>query len=117
MNNRRPRFANARRGRNVAVRPVPVTDQLEAIRQKFQRLRALDEQIGQIHPLYEERNRLMEELLPAFVTITPTQVITQRQITIGTNVYRINPYFLDTRRNIIKGKVWKSACFETFTIE
>jgi hypothetical protein len=105
------------RSRRVAVRPVPVTDQLAAIRAKFSRLRELDAQIGAVRPLYAERERLMAELLPAFVTITPTQVIANREITIGTEVYRLNPYFLDTRTNSIKSKVWKSAAFETFTVE
>jgi hypothetical protein len=101
----------------VAVQEVPVTNQLAAIRQKFVRLRELDTQIGAVHALYEERNRLLEELIPAFVTITPTQFIVNREIAIGTEMFRLNPYWYDTRRNLIKGKVWKAAAFETFVIE
>ena len=108
---------NRNRARRVPVREVPVTDQLAAVRAKFLRLRQLETQIGAVHDLYAERNRLLEELLPAFVTVTPTQFVVAREITVGSEVFRLNPYFYDTRRNIIKGKVWKAAAFETFTVE
>jgi hypothetical protein len=108
---------NSRRPRQVPVREAPVTDQLARIRDKFRRLRELDTQIGAVHALYEERSRLQEELLPAFMTVTPTQFVVNREITIGNEVYRLNPYWYDTRRNTIKAKVWKAAAFETFTVE
>ena len=124
MNNRRqPRFAATpatprnNRSRRVAIQEVPITSQLDAIRLKFQRLRELDTQIGQMHAIYAERDRLLGELLPVFVTVTPTQFIVNREITIGTEVHRITPSFFDTRTNTIKSKAWKSAAFESFTVE
>ena len=115
MNNRNTRRTT--RGRRAAVQEVPVTDQLAAIREKFTQLRALNTQIGQNISLYRERSQLLEELLPAFVTVTPTQFIIEREITIGNEVFRLNPYWFDTRTNAIKGKVFKASAFETFVIE
>jgi hypothetical protein len=111
MNSRRPR------GRREAVREVPVTDQLAIIRQKFTRLQEVRAQLDQARNLYREHDAVMEELLPMFIQQTPTGWIINREITIGTQTYRFNPYFYDTRRNKVVAKVWKSTAFETGSIE
>jgi len=117
MNSRR-NSRPARRGtRRVAPQEVSVQDQLTAIQQKFDRLRELDTQIGAVRPLYEERTRLLQEVLPLFVRVEADQIILQRQITVGRRTVRLSPYWLDTRTNTIKDKVWKAAAFETFTLE
>jgi hypothetical protein len=113
MNNRRRNS----RGRVTPVRPVPVTDQLEAIRRKFARLRELDAEINRLRNVYRERDALMEELLPTFIQETGAQFVINREVTIGTQTYRFNPYFFDQRRGRSVPKVWKSCAFETGSIE
>ena len=113
MNNRRTNT----RGRRVPVREVPVTDQLAAVRLKFSRLREVRNQLDQARNLYREHDAIMEELLPMFIQQTPTGWVINREVTIGTQTYRFNPYFYDTRRNRTVAKVWKSTAFETGSIE
>jgi len=105
------------RGRREAVRPVPITEQLEAVRQKFVRLREIRAQLDTARNLYREHDALMEELMPMFISESPTQFVINREVTIGTQTYRFNPYFYDTRRNRSVAKVWKSCAFETGSIE
>lgn len=112
MNNRRNT-----RGRHVAVRPVLVTDQLEAVRRKFTRLRELDDRINELRGVYRERDALMEELLPTFIQTTATQFVINREVTIGTQTYRFTPSFFNTSRGQVVAKSWKSCAFETGSIE
>jgi hypothetical protein len=112
MNNRRNT-----RGRTTPVRPVPITDQLEAIRRKFTQLREIDTRINELRDLYRQRDALMEELLPTFIQVTPTQFVINREVTIGTQTYRFTPSFFNTTRGRTVSKSWKSCAFETGSIE
>lgn len=98
------------------VPPAPV-DPLEAIRAKFTRLSELQTQIAATKSLYEEYDRLLEELVPSFVTKTDTGFTIVNQITIGSRVYRLHPAFFDVAKNRVVAKKWKSAAFPTMTIE
>jgi len=99
-----------------ALPPAPV-DPLEAIRAKFTRLSELQTQIAATKALYEEHDRLLEELVPSFVTKTDTGYTIVNQITIGSRVYRLHPAFFDVTKNRVVAKKWKSAAFPTMTIE
>lgn len=124
MNNRRNTGRTNRgggRGRRgtqrVAAPELTPQEQLALIQQKFDRIRELDTQIQAVRPMYEERSRLIQEVLPMFMTIDADQITINRQLTVGRRTVRLSPYWLDTRTNTIKDKVWKAAAFETFTLE
>jgi len=105
-----------RRTVHVAVPTGPV-DPLDPIKAKFARLAELRGHIEAAKHLYQEHDRLVEELLPMFITKTAEKFEVKRQITLGDKVFRLVPYFYDQEKDKIKVKQWKSTAFTTMTIE
>ena len=101
----------------VGTQPLTVAEQLEAVQAKFARLAVVRRLLDENRELYREQDTLMEDLMTLFIERTPTGWTVHNEITVGTQTYRYNPYFHDVRRNRVVAKVWKSAAFETGSIE
>jgi hypothetical protein len=103
------------------VKPTPTMtnplNQLNLLNAKFKRLKDLRVELTKMKALYQEHDRLMEELLPIFVEVNQDAFVMKREITIGTNKYRLAPYFYNEKKGHIVAKVWKSSAFETAVIE
>lgn len=100
----------------AAPAPAPV-DLLDPIRVKFSRLAEIRATLASLKALYEEHDRLQEELLPSFITRTATGFEIKNQITVGNNTYRLHPAFFDVSKNKFVAKTWKSAASPTMIIE
>ena len=116
MSTRARRLRNTVSVTPAVVPPAPV-DPLDAIRARFSRLSELQTAIAATKALYEEYDRLLEELVPSFVTKTDTGWVIKAQITIGDKTYRLHPSFFDVAKNKVVAKKWKSAAFPTMMIE
>jgi hypothetical protein len=90
---------------------------LDAIQAKFTRLTEVRAQIESSKVLYQEHDRLVEELLPMFVEKTADAFTFKRKVIIGTKTYTLVPYFYNAQKDKIVVKQWKSSCFPTITIE
>jgi hypothetical protein len=104
--------APAQPAQPVASVPSPIAD----LRTKFARLKAINAKLGYSDPVFREKDALLEELLPYFVSITPTDIIIHREITIGNERHTITPLFIDPETQQLRAKVFKSKMVETFTI-
>ena len=98
--------------------PAPV-DPLDAVRAKFARLSEIQTAIAGMKTLYEEHDRLLEELAPCFFApkADGSGWDVKNQITIGNRVYRMHPTFFNAEKNKVVAKKWKSAAFPTMFIE
>ena len=117
--NSRSRTARARAMR-APVRmtpPAPVANPLQELEAKFSRLAEIRRQLTAAKELHKEHDRIVEELMPLFVTQTAEKFEIKRQITLGTATHRLVPYFFNASENRIKAKQWKSTAFETLTID
>jgi hypothetical protein len=59
----------------------------------------------------------MEEILPYFVQTLPDRFIVLRHVTLGTESYRLTPFFYDETKSKLVTKRWKSTAHPTFIIE
>ena len=101
-----------------APKPEPsLVSSLDSVNAKFKRFKELRAKIASIHDLYSECDALFKELLPLFIINEKDSFLITREITVGTEKHRFTPSFYDTEKGIIKTKSWKSAPFETGTIE
>jgi hypothetical protein len=112
-NNRTLRSSRARSNRTV---PRPI-DQMTQIQAKFTRLAELRRQIESNKSIYEEHDRLVEELLPMFIerNTDNTEFRVKREIQIGTRRYRFTPSFL--KGDELVAKSWKSVASASGRIE
>lgn len=101
----------------IAKVQVSALTQLGQLNIKFAKLRALRNEINKLKVLYAEHDALMQELLPLFIKIEPDKFTIHREITLGTEKFRLTPYFYDPKKGTILAKVWKSAAHEMGTIE
>lgn len=106
-----------RRTTRATVPPAAPIDPLQIIREKFARLTELKIRMEQAKELYKAHDELAEELLPCFVTVTDTEFIIRKQITIGNKVYRLHPSFFNVAKNKVVAKQFKAAFFPTVIIE
>ena len=99
----------------AVTEPSPLSS-LGAVNVKFKRLKELRAKIIGLKSLYVEHDSLMRELLPLFITQDKDMFLIAREITIGSQTYRFSPSFY-SEKDGLKSKSWKSAAFETGTIE
>jgi len=105
-----------KKGKKTPVEPLSSLDALGSVNAKFKRLKELRAKIIGLKSLYVEHDTLMRELLPLFITQDKDMFLIAREITIGTQTYRFSPSFY-SEKDGLKSKSWKSAAFETGTIE
>jgi hypothetical protein len=115
MSTPRNRSRAIRNARSIS-QPAQINP-LAALEEKFSRLTEIRRQLTAAKELHKEHDRIVEELLPLFVTQTPEGWQVKRQITLGTATHRLVPYFFNQSENRIKAKQWKSTAFETMTID
>ena len=96
--------------------PAQPQDPLASIKAKFKRVKELRAEIQGVKKLYIEHDQLMTELLPLFIKVEPDRFTIARQVSLGTESYRLVPYFFDEKRGLV-AKVWKSTPFESAVIE
>jgi hypothetical protein len=96
---------------------APQTNPLAALEEKFTRLTEVRRQLTAAKELHKEHDRLVEELIPLFVTQTSEGWTIKREITLGSRTHRLVPYFFNQSENRIKAKQWKSTAFETMSID
>jgi len=101
----------------LAVKTPAVINHLAAIQTKFKHLKELRAKITQLKSLYAEHDQLMQELLPLFINVTPSEFRIQREVVLGSEVYKFTPHFYDTKKGLVLSKVWKSTAFESGAIE
>ena len=101
----------------IAKVQLSALTQMGQINIKFSRLKALRNEIARLKTLYTEHDNLMQELLPLFIKVEADKFTIQREIQIGTDKYRLTPYFYDTKKGILLAKCWKSTALESFSIE
>lgn len=106
-----------RRRNNNNSHPASHLIQINIIKAKFERIKALRQEIAAMRDLYREHDALMEEVMPLFVEKDADKITFHREYTIGRKTYRYNPSFYDQEKDIIKAKVWKSTAFQSGTIE
>lgn len=116
MPRRSPRTRAIRNARTMTPPPAQ-TNPLAPLEEKFTRLAEIRAQLTAAKELHREHDRIVEELLPLFVSQTPEGWLVKRQITLGSTTHRLVPYFFNQNENRIKAKQWKSTAFETMTIE
>jgi hypothetical protein len=92
-------------------------DQIISLRGKFARLKEIQRKLSANKVLYQEHDRIVEELLPLFIEETNEGFKINREISVGTKKYRFNPAFFNTKEGLIKAKNWKSAAFPVGFIE
>jgi hypothetical protein len=109
--------ARAIRNARTITPPATPVDPLQVIREKFARLSEMGTHIAAAKELYKAHDALVEELLPCFITITDTEFIVKRQITVGSKTYRLHPSFFDVAKNKAVAKQFKAAFHPTMTIE
>lgn len=101
----------------LAKKITPAVNPLTALKQKFERLKELRNEINKMKVLYQEHDALMEELMPMFVTVTADEIVINREVVLGNKKYRVNPFFYDEQKATFKSKVWKSTAFNAVTVE
>ena len=101
--------------KTVVTEPTPLSS-LDAVNAKFKRLKELRAKIIGLKSLYVEHDNLMRELLPLFIVQDKDAFLIAREITVGSHKYRFTPSFY-SEKDGLKSKSWKSAAFETGTIE
>jgi hypothetical protein len=92
-------------------------DQFAALKAKFQKLSEIRKKIAEAKALYAQHDAMVAELLPLFIKKTDKQFIIEREITLGTEIHKLVPYFYDDKKGILLAKQWKSTAFETATID
>jgi len=97
-------------------KPVSPVNSLGSIQDKFTRLKAIRVELAAAKALYQEHDSLMQELMPLFIETQGDKFIVHREITIGTQKYRLTPHFWDSKKGIV-AKQWKGTCIETMSIE
>jgi len=95
------------------VIPTPASLMMSTIQSRFEKLKELQDKIASLKVLYKEHDVLMGELLPLFIEVYPDRIVTKREITVGTKVYRFTPFFYDEKKGEILTKAWKSVCHAT----
>ena len=93
------------------------TNALTQVKDKFLALKEVRAKLAAMKSLYVEHNQLMEELMPLFIEVTADEFVIKREIKIGTTKYRFTPFFYDEKKGTVVPKVWKSAAFESGSIE
>ena len=92
-------------------------DPLAELKSKFTKLKALRDQITAMKILYQQHDALMEELLPLFIKVEADKFVISREISLGTEKYKLSPYFYDEKKGQLRAKVWKSAAYSSVAIE
>ena len=100
----------------VATPVAQLPDPLADLKAKFAQLSAVTIKLKSSKPDFAEKEALLEELLPLFVVVTPTDIIIHREITIGNEKHTIVPLFIDPDTGLVRSKVFKASMTETFTI-
>ncbi|MBE3144070.1 MAG: hypothetical protein IMZ61_09130 [Planctomycetes bacterium] len=116
MSTPRNRSRAIRNARHIGT-PAPQVNPLAALEAQFSRLTEIRRQLTSAKELHKEHDRIVEELIPLFITQTPEGWTIKREITLGSRTHRLVPYFFNAAENRIKAKQWKSTCFETMTID
>ena len=88
----------------------------DVVLNKFRRLAQIERVMTRNKRLYTEHDQLVADLLPLFIRSNGNQIIINREITIGTQRFRLTPGFLESSRGI-KATTWKSTAFKNFLIE
>jgi hypothetical protein len=96
--------------------PSPVLS-LDAVNDKFKKLKELNAKLAAVHDLYGQRDTLLKELLPLFIVQDKDAFLISREITIGSTTHRFTPGFYDVDKSVVKSKSWKSVAFDTGSIE
>ena len=78
---------NARR--NAPTAQAPQTNPLADLEAKFSRLTDIRQQLTATKELHKEHDRLVEELLPLFVTQTADGWDIKKRITLGSRTHKI----------------------------
>jgi hypothetical protein len=99
------------------VKPPDPFASITSVQAKFKRVKQIRAELAKLKVLYQEHDRLMEELIPLFVTKENDRFVVARQITLGAETYKVSAYFYDEKKGELKSKAWKSTAHETFTIE
>ena len=100
----------------VPVKEVSPVSSLDAVKDKFKRLREVRAKLEGVKSLYIEHDELVKELLPLFLTADKDgSILITREIKIGATTYRFNPSFLDD--GDVKVKSWRSVAFPIGVIE
>lgn len=97
--------------------PATIIDPLQAVYDKFARLKELRKQIADAKRLYSEYDELCRQLLPQFVTVESGKFVIHREVTIGRKTYRLSAGFFDEKKGEVTAKQWKSTAMENFFIE
>ena len=103
--------------RAKTVKKPQIIDQFGDIKRKIERVKDIQAKLNSHKSLYDERSRLLEEILPYFVTVNPTSITINRIINLGGETYQLHPSFFDTNKIKLLTHTWKSVASPTFTIE
>jgi hypothetical protein len=95
---------------------VVAVDPVAALKAKFAELAAIRKKLVEVKALYQRHDQLVSELLPYFITVDSKQIVMQREFNLGTETFRLVPYFWDEKKGHIVPVVWKSTGFKTVTI-
>jgi hypothetical protein len=94
-----------------------VVDPILALKEKFAEIKEIRKKLVEVKALYQRHDQLVAELLPYFVEVTPDKFILKREFIIGSDKFRLVPYFFDEKKGCILPVVWKSSAHRTLTIE
>lgn len=113
MTTKKTQIKNAKKGPALPT----AADQFAALKDKFKKLSEIRAQLAATKTLYQQHDQLVSELLPLFIKKTDKQFIIEREITLGTEIHKLVPYFYDEKKGILLAKQWKSTAFETASID
>jgi hypothetical protein len=92
--------------------PLSPASLMTSLQARFDKLKEIQDKIAAAKQLYREHDAIMGELLPLFIEVYPDRIVTKREITVGTKVYRFTPFFYDEKKGEVLTKIWKSTCHE-----
>ena len=98
------------------IPPQTAVQLAESLKQKFNRVKEIREQIQQMKSLYQEHDALMGELMPLFIEIQNDKFIIHREINLAGETFRFSPSFYDENKGQIIAKSWKSVAQESGSI-
>ena len=99
----------------VVTQQIQPGDPFADIKAKFDALKKLSKQVEAVKPVYEKQDDLMAELLPLFLQEVGNDIIIHKRITLGNDVYELEPVFIKDGK--IQMKAWKSVAQRMFTIK
>ena len=104
-----------------AIKPAQPVSPLAAHAASFKaamsRLQEINKELaGPVKALYQEKDMLLEQILPLCIEVTADEFRIKRSFTVGSNTIHITPAFYDEVKKAIIGKGWKSTPFQMFSV-